>query len=76
MDYDKIEGEMMGVLDLDKTGKVDTDDFKVLYDRVMKVRVTKPTIYQPFRSALYSSAASGVVNTTVLYDHATKIRPS
>eukprot|EP00904_Undaria_pinnatifida_P006559 jgi/Undpi1/3032/HiC_scaffold_14.g06408.m1 len=37
MDYDKIEGEMMGVLDLDKTGKVDTDDFKVLYDRVMKV---------------------------------------
>lgn len=38
MDYDKIEGEMMGVLDLDKSGKVDTDDFKVLYDRAMKVR--------------------------------------
>lgn len=37
MDYDKIEGEMMGVLDLDKSGKVDTDDMKVLYDRVMKV---------------------------------------
>ncbi|CAM9333702.1 unnamed protein product [Laminaria digitata] len=37
MDYDKIEGEMMGVLDLDKSGKVDTDDMKVLYDRIMKV---------------------------------------
>lgn len=46
MDYDKIEGEMMGVLDLDKSGKVDTDDFKVLYDRVMKVRLRYLT--EPF----------------------------
>lgn len=37
LDYSKIEGEVMGALDIDKNGKVDTDDMKELYDRAMKV---------------------------------------
>lgn len=37
LDYSKIEGEVMGALDIDKNGKVDTDDIKELYNRAMKV---------------------------------------
>ncbi|CAM9906026.1 unnamed protein product [Scytosiphon promiscuus] len=37
LDYDKIEGEVMGSLDLDKDGKVDTNDIQELWNRTMKV---------------------------------------
>lgn len=37
LDYTKIEGEVMGVFDLDKNGKVDGDDIKELFNRTMKV---------------------------------------
>ncbi|CAM9139486.1 unnamed protein product [Hapterophycus canaliculatus] len=39
LDYDKIEGEMMGSLDIDKNGKVDTNDIKELWNRTMKAGV-------------------------------------
>ncbi|CAM9613506.1 unnamed protein product [Ascophyllum nodosum] len=37
LDYEKIEGKIMGVFDFDKDGKVTAGDFDELYKRVMKV---------------------------------------
>lgn len=37
LDYKKIEGGVMGALDLDKDGKVNSGDLKELFDRIMKV---------------------------------------
>ncbi|CAM9222992.1 unnamed protein product [Ectocarpus sp. 4 AP-2014] len=37
LDYTKIEDEIMNSLDLDKNGKVDTDDIQELWNRTMKV---------------------------------------
>ncbi|CAM9998719.1 unnamed protein product [Ectocarpus sp. 12 AP-2014] len=37
LDYTKIEDEVMNSLDLDKNGKVDTDDLQELWNRAMKV---------------------------------------
>jgi len=36
LDYRKIEGEVMTSLDLDKDGKVDTNDLQELWNRTMK----------------------------------------
>lgn len=36
LDYSKIENEVMTALDLDKNGKVDTDDIQELWNRTMK----------------------------------------
>ena len=36
LDYSKIEDEVMTSLDLDKNGKVDTDDIRELWNRTMK----------------------------------------
>lgn len=37
LDYRKIEDEVMGALDIDSDGKVDSNDIKEVFDRVMKV---------------------------------------
>lgn len=39
LDYTKIEDEVMNSLDLDKNGKVDTDDIQELWNRTMKVNI-------------------------------------
>lgn len=36
LDYSKIEDEVMTSLDLDKDGKVDTNDLQELWNRTMK----------------------------------------
>lgn len=41
LDYTKIEDEVMNSLDLDKNGKVDTDDIQELWSRTMKVNIGK-----------------------------------
>ena len=51
LDYEKIEGKIMGVFDFDKDGKVTAGDFDELYKRVMKViseRTEIPTLHRPY----------------------------
>lgn len=40
LDYSKIEGEVMTSLDLNDDGKVDADDVKEIWDRMLKASVS------------------------------------